>query len=78
MTARECARLQSMHGISQLPEPPASAFRALGNAVNVELVRKVAAALIQRDSHLRFARPDLLSAEVGHVLAPSAVVGMCQ
>jgi len=38
MTTRECARLQSMHEIKYLPETATSAFKALGNAVNSELV----------------------------------------
>jgi DNA (cytosine-5)-methyltransferase 1 len=48
MTPRECARLQSMGELRHLPAA-ASAFRALGNAVNVEVVRKIACALIPED-----------------------------
>lgn len=40
MTARECARLQSMDSIKYLPEGEA-AFEALGNAVNVEVVSRI-------------------------------------
>ncbi|MGB9486537.1 MAG: DNA (cytosine-5-)-methyltransferase, partial [Terriglobia bacterium] len=45
MTPRECARLQSMEELRLLPENPTSAFKALGNAVNVEIVKMVAEAL---------------------------------
>jgi len=46
MTPRECARLQSMDNLKYLPESPTKAFSALGNAVNVEIVKMVARALL--------------------------------
>lgn len=42
MTERECARLQSMGDLPQLPAVRSSAYRALGNAVNVTVIRAVA------------------------------------
>jgi len=54
MTPRECARLQSMGDIAHLPLARGAAFKALGNAVNVVVVRAVAASLLNlaRDERL--------------------------
>jgi DNA (cytosine-5)-methyltransferase 1 len=48
ITKTEGARLQSIKGI-QLPESYGSCFKALGNAVNVEIVYKIAEKLIKEE-----------------------------
>lgn len=49
MTPRECASLQSMNGpdgLKYLPESDNKAYEALGNAINVEVAKIVARALV--------------------------------
>jgi len=46
MTMRECARLQSMGSLKFLPETQGGAYKALGNAVNVRVMTKVAKNLL--------------------------------
>lgn len=50
LSPRECLNLQSMGEIEFLPETPTAAFRAIGNAVNVDLVEMIAKNLISRNN----------------------------
>lgn len=50
MTPRECSRLQSMGELTHLPDTKNGAYKAFGNAVNVDVVRNIYDALVSRDS----------------------------
>ena len=50
MTIRECARLQSLGNLTLLPTFRTRAFRALGNAVNADVVYLVARELLKNTS----------------------------
>jgi DNA (cytosine-5)-methyltransferase 1 len=46
MTRKEAAKLQCMEDLKEFPDTIAKAFRAFGNAVNVEVVKKIAENLL--------------------------------
>jgi DNA (cytosine-5)-methyltransferase 1 len=47
LTARECARLQGLQSLRELPSTETGVFRALGNAVNVRVTELVAKQLLR-------------------------------
>jgi len=57
MTPRECSRLQSMDQLRHLPAAQTKAVQALGNAVNVEVVRRIGESLLVAHGALTCRRP---------------------
>lgn len=55
LTPRECGRLQSLKELVHLPTAAGPAYAALGNAVNADLVEKVAEQLLKVGEKPRFA-----------------------
>lgn len=49
ITLKECVRLQSMEKLSNIPIYSTKAYRALGNAVNVNVVRLIASSLLNNE-----------------------------
>lgn len=59
MTPRECSRLQSMGGLKHIPETKNGAYKAFGNAVNVEVVKQIVSRLFRDLDSLPSEHPNL-------------------
>lgn len=67
MTIKECARLQSLQDLPHLPETKTAAFKALGNAVNADVISMVAERLLHHSvADARNESLTVLQAAQGH------------
>ena len=62
MTIRECARLQSLGSLKFLPVSKSRAIRALGNAVNADVIHDVAKSLARVEQNELACHPVAISA----------------
>jgi DNA (cytosine-5)-methyltransferase 1 len=69
MTPNECARLQSLDGLKQLPKSTTQAFHALGNAVNSNVVEMVARAMLAMRPTIRPRVPSRLELREAETIA---------
>ena len=74
MTIRECSRLQSMGELQYLPDTQGAAFRALGNAVNVDVVKKLVANLLGSNANRVKTRESRRREKCGRPLYRSAEI----
>ena len=51
MTRKEGAKLQCLEELKEYPDTIARAFKAFGNAVNVEVVKRIAENLLNEENY---------------------------
>jgi DNA (cytosine-5)-methyltransferase 1 len=73
MTPKECAKLQSLDGLKQLPDTPTKAFHALGNAVNSKVVERVAIALLNGTSPVENIRVEKIETIRGSCMVEAVI-----
>lgn len=77
LTPRECARVQCLGDLNFLPQAPTRAYKALGNAVNSDVVRMIAekliSPLITKSSHNLHDRKNVLK-KPGRILEEECLI----